>query len=141
MATGLNITATATDPNGNTSEFSSVAIVQAAPVNVSGDLSVSYGGFVYNRTTREFTQTVKITNTSGAPIPGPIQLLLSNLKNASLVNASGTSDGNPYITVLSSGSLGIGQSLTFTLVFADPTLAAISYNSEFLAGPLPTNDD
>ncbi len=137
VAVGLNITATATDPNGNTSEFSAPDNVQAAPVNVNADLSVTAGGFIYNRTTREFSQTLTIKNTSGAPIPGPIELELVNLKNATLVNSSGTYQGNPYITILSSGSLGIGQSLTFTLYFSDPTLAQISYTAEFLAGPIP----
>jgi parallel beta-helix repeat protein len=137
VAVGLNITATATDPHGNTSEFSAPDNVQAAPVNVNADLSVTPGGFVYNRTTREFCQTITIKNTSGAPIPGPIELELVNLRNATLVNSSGTYQGNPYITILSSGSFGIGQSLTFTLYFSDPTLATISYTSEFLAGPIP----
>ena len=44
------------------------------------------------------------------------------------------------ITFLSSGSLGIGQSLSITLVFADPTLATISYTPEFVAGPIPPGD-
>ena len=48
--------------------------------------------------------------------------------------------GSPYITVLSSGSLGVGQSLTITLVFTGPTLAAIGYTPEFLAGPIPDFD-
>jgi hypothetical protein len=137
VATGLNITATATDPGGNTSEFSAPTTVQAAPVNVSGDVSVKFGGFVYNRTTRQFTQTLTITNISGTSIPGPIELVFLNLKNASVVNLSGTYQGNPYITVLSSGSLGAGQSVTITLTFADPTLTPITYASEFLAGPIP----
>jgi hypothetical protein len=111
------------------------------PSNVTSDLSVKAGGFVYNRTSRQFTQTLTITNISGAAISGPIELMLVNLKNASLVNQSGTYQGNPYITILSNGSLGVGQSLTITLTFADPTLAAISYTSEFLAGPLPPPDE
>ena len=141
MAVGLNITATATDPNSNTSEFSMPVAVQPAIVNVTGDLSVKYGGFVYNRTTRQFTQTLTITNISGSAITGPIELVLLNLENATLVNRSGTYQGSPYITVLSTGSLGIGQSVTITLVFTDPTLATISYTPEFLAGPIPPDDD
>ena len=137
VAPGLNITATATDPSGNTSEFSTAVTVQS---NVTGDLSVTYGGFVYNRTTREFTQTLTIKNISGAAITGPIELVLLNLKNATLANETGTFEGNPYITILSSGSLGVGQSLTISLTFVDPTLAAITYTPEFLAGPLPDFD-
>ena len=103
-------------------------------------LSVKLGGFVYNRTTRQFSQTLTITNISGAAITGPIELVLLNLENATLANQTGVTQGSPYITILSSGSLGVGQSLTITLVFTDPTLATITYTPEFLAGPLPDSD-
>jgi len=114
--------------------------VQPAPMNVTSDLSVKLGGFVYNRTTRQFTQAVTITNISGAVITGPIELVLPDLENATLVNETGVTQGSPYITVLSSGSLGVGQSVTIALVFADPTLATITYTPEFLAGPIPPGD-
>jgi len=140
VAAGLNITATATDPNGNTSQFSAPATVNTATVDVTSDLSVTFGGFVYNRTTRQFTQTLTIANISGSAISGPIELVFLNLKNATLVNQSGTYQGSPYITILSSGSLGVGQSVSITVVFNDPTLAAIRYTFEFLAGPIPTQD-
>ena len=74
VAAGLNVTATATDANGNTSEFSAAVTVQT---NVTSDLSVKFGGFVYNRTTRQFSQTLTITNISGVPISGPIELVSS----------------------------------------------------------------
>ena len=138
VAAGINITATATDPNSNTSEFSAPATVQS---NVTGDLSVKFGGFVFNRLTRQFSQTLTITNTSGAPITGPIKLVLLNLKNAMLANQTGTAQGNPYITVLDGGSLGAGQSFIVTLAFVDPTLAPITYTAEFLAGPIPPDSD
>ena len=44
VATGLNITATATDPFGDASEFSAAVTVQS---NVTSDVSVKSGGFVY----------------------------------------------------------------------------------------------
>jgi hypothetical protein len=64
-------------------------------------------------------------------------LVLLNLKNATLVNQTGVTQRRPYITVLRSGSLGAGESLTITLVFNDPTLARITDAPEFLAGPIP----
>jgi large repetitive protein len=137
---GLNVTATVTDPDGNTSEFSAALTVQQAPMNVTDDLAVTMGGFIYNRTTRQFTQTVTFRNISDTAITGPIESVLVNLRNATLVNQSGETQGHPFITVLSSGSLGIGQSLTVTLIFADPTLSAISYTPEFLAGPIPSDN-
>jgi uncharacterized protein len=105
--------------------------------NVASELSVKSGGFVYNRSTRQFSQTLTITNISGAPIVGPIELVLLNLTNATLANQTGTTQDDSYITILSSGSVGIGQSLTITLIFVDPTLATIAYTPEFLAGPIP----
>jgi hypothetical protein len=107
------------------------------PVNITVKLTISYGGFVFNRKTGQFSQSITIKNTSGSAIVGPIELVLLNLKTGSLVNQSGTTQGNPYITILSTGSLAAGASITFSLVFADPTLAAISYTGEFLMGVIP----
>jgi large repetitive protein len=140
IALNPNITATATDGDGNTSEFSAPSTVQQAPINVTDDLAITLGGFLFNRITRQFTQTVTFKNVSGAAITGPIELVLLNLRNATLVNQSGETQGDPFITVLNSGSLGIGQSLTVTLIFADPTLATINYTPEFLAGPIPSDN-
>ena len=112
-------------------------LTNTPPVNINAELKITFGGFVFNRKTGRFTQTLKITNISGAVINGPINLLLVNLKNATLVNQSGTYEGSSYLTLLSSGSLGIGASLSTTLTFADPSLAAITYMPEFLMGPLP----
>ena len=137
LSQGVNITATATDSAGNTSEFSLPVTVQ---LNVTSKISVKSGGLVYNRTTRQFSQTLTITNVGGTAIVGPIELVLQNLNNGSLVNASGTSQGSPYITDLSSGTMGAGQTLTITLIFADPTLASITYAPEFLAGSMPEFD-
>ena len=72
-----------------------MTIVHAPPEkkvipNITNDLSIKYGGFVFNRKTGQFTQSVTITNTSGAAITGPIELVLTNLKNATLVNQTGT---------------------------------------------------
>jgi Bacterial Ig-like domain (group 3) len=113
--------------------------VTAAPAltNVTADLSIKFGGFIFNRKTAQLAQSLTITNTSGAAITWPIELVFENLKNATLVNRTGTYSGTPYITILSSGSLGVGQSLTISLLFADPTLQAITYTAEFLAGPIP----
>ncbi len=135
--------------NGTTGTYAIAALAAGAasavdfeltndPSNLIDGLSVKYGGFVYNRAKRQFTQTLTITNISGAAIMGPINLVLLNLENATLANETGTDQGNPYIAILSSGSLGAGQSLTVTLTFVDPTLAPISFTPEFLAGPIPS---
>jgi hypothetical protein len=117
--------------------FNQTVTAARALTNVTADLSIKSGGFIFNRKTAQFAQSLTITNTSDAAITGPIELVFENLKNATLANQTGTYSGTPYITILSSGSLGVGQSLTVSLIFADPTLQAITYTSEFLAGPIP----
>ena len=136
------ITAGFLPENGNFgASLTEIPATQVVTQTIStNSIKVSLGGLVYNRTTRQFTQTLTITNISGAAIAGPIELVLLNLNNATLVNQTGVTQGSPYITVLSSGSLGVGQSVTIALVFADPTLATITYTPEFLAGPIPPGD-
>jgi Right handed beta helix region len=139
VAGSYAVTATTT---GITSSASfSLTNSPSGPVNVTSDLSVQFGGLVYNRASRQFTQTLTVTNVSSGALAGPIELVLLDLKNASLVNESGVTQGNPYITILTSGSLGAGQSLSITLVFSDPTLAGISYTAEFLAGAISSDDE
>jgi uncharacterized repeat protein (TIGR03803 family) len=120
----------------------SLVFTQIVSQVVSNDLTVKFGGFTFNRSTRQFTQSVTITNHGSEPIVGPIEFELFNLTNASLVNQTGAAptQASPYTVVLTTGSLAAGQSLTFTLVFVDPTLAAIAYSSEFLAEPIPSED-
>jgi hypothetical protein len=141
LSTGSQLITAVYGGDGNfTTSTSKVLSQTVQPANVTSDLSVKLGGFAYNRTTRKFTQTVTITNISGAAITGPIELVLLNLENATLVNETSVTQASAYITVVSSGSLGIGQSVTIALVFADPTLATITDTPEFLAGPIPSDD-
>ena len=132
---------TATASGVATSASFNLTNTNGGPTNVTGELSVKYSGFTYNPKPRLSSQAVTITNIGNAPINGPIELVLLNLTNATLLNQSGTYEGNPYITILSGGSLGVGQSLTVTLLFSDPSRAAITYTAEFLAGPIPTATD
>jgi hypothetical protein len=87
------------------------------------------------------TQLVKVTNVSGSKLPGPISLVLDNLKaSVTLVNASGvtanaTPLGSPYVT-LTTGSLNNGASVTITLTFKNtPITAPITYSTRVVAGP------
>jgi len=137
---GQAVTATATDASGNTSEFSRATSVAPAVADVSARVRVDRGGFSFNRRTGRFLQQVTITNTSAAPIIGPISLVLDDLStNATLLNRTGTTrrvgrTGSPYIDVPGDGSLGVGQSVTILLEFDNPSLRSISYSTRVLAG-------
>jgi sugar lactone lactonase YvrE len=106
-----------TSSNGYASGTAGPATLTVAPLNVTSSVTVTgSSGLVYNRVTHIGTESITITNTSGATINGPLQLLLV-ISNPAVTasNASGTYLGNPYWT--SAGSLAPGASVTITVQF------------------------
>jgi hypothetical protein len=108
--------------------------------DVSGAVSVTRGGNVFNLGTKRYAQTVTLTNTSAMPIQGPISLVVDGLGSAvSLFNLTSLTDSlfppadDPYIS--NNTGLAPGQSVSIALQFTDPTRAAISYTTRVLAGP------
>jgi hypothetical protein len=104
-------------------------------VDVSSSVTVTLGPIVLNPVTRRYAQTVMVTNNSSAAITPAISLVLDNLANATLVNATGTTafgspSVSPYIT---GGGVAAGQTVSFSLQFSDPTNGAISYTTRVLA--------
>jgi hypothetical protein len=88
-------------------------------------------------------QTLKVMNTSGTAIQGPIYLVLDGLtNNVKLVNATGVSQthvtpGDPF-KLLTMGPLGAGQSMMVNLMFTarNPNkVMAVNFNTFVLAGP------
>ncbi len=60
--------------------------------DVSGSVTVTPHGFLYNRSTGQFVQQVTVTNHSASSIGGPMQLFIESLtSDAALANASGVS--------------------------------------------------
>lgn len=103
-------------------------------VDVSASVKTVQSGLKGNLVTNKFTGTVTITNTSGAPINGPLQLRLDGLSaNVSLDNRSGIVNGVPYITV-SNGTLAAGASVTVTTTFSNPTKTQIAYTPAVISG-------
>ena len=107
--------------------------------DVSAIVTVTRSGYVLNPVTGRYAQTVMVTNNSASTITGPLSLVLDSLSaNTMLFNATGTTDtlelpaGSPYLNV--NVNLDAGQNTSFVLQFADPTHAAINYNTRVLAG-------
>lgn len=108
--------------------------------DVSAIVTVTRSGYVLNPVTGRYAQTVTITNNSANTLNGPLSLVLDGLSaNATLFNATGTTDtlelpaGSPYLNA--NVNLAGGQNTSFVLQFADPSHAAINYNTRVLAGP------
>jgi hypothetical protein len=112
--------------------------------DVTSQVQITRTGFRYNHSTGHFDLIGSVTNTSGAPIPGPISLVVDNLSsNASLYGISGDTlcaapQGSPYINI---GNVGAGQSLTpggsisGAISFIDTAMTGITYSLRVLAGP------
>jgi hypothetical protein len=85
-------------------------------------------------------QMVLLRNMSGAPIQGPLYLLLDRLTpGVRLMNATGTSQahvtpGDPYL-MLSAGQLAAGGATVVDLIFYNPHHKAVKFNTFVLAGP------
>lgn len=140
-AIDYNIGDTADDPYVNNafraSDHDPVVVslnLAGGTTDVSARVTLVQSGLKGNLITNKFSGTVTITNTSGAPIAGPLQLRLDGLPaSVSLDNRSGIDNGVPYITV-ASGTLAAGAQLTVTTAFSNPAKAQITFTPKLISG-------
>jgi len=137
LVTPDNQTITATDTVTPSITGTSGAIdVAAGVVDVSGQVTVTLGGYRYNPGTHLYGQSITLTNT-GAAITGPISLVLTNLTtNVVLANAVGTTSvfaplGRSYVNT---AGLASGASESVAMEYTDTANVAISYTTQILAG-------
>ena len=132
------------DASGNIGTATSqVTVVPACAANVTGLVKVARGGLLQNRTTGRFVQTVTVTNTSTAPIDGPVSLVLDSLSlNATLyapvgVTGCAAPTGSSYVAVNAGvdGILSPGETGSVVLEFVNPSKLIIAYTTRVLAGP------
>jgi hypothetical protein len=106
--------------------------------NVTASVAVTRSGFSYSPLSKRYAQTLTLNNTAGSTITGPIYVILDNLTaHAALYNTGGSiacaaPTGSPYVSI--AGPIGAGASTNVVLQFTDPTNAAITYTTRFLAG-------
>ena len=104
-------------------------------VVVSPQVSVTQTGFVRNRATGIWSATMTVTNTGGSAIAAPIQVVLNNLTaGVTMTNNTGLRNGSPYITVVSSGSLAPGASVSVVIQFSNPGNGFIGFTPETDSG-------
>lgn len=102
---------------------------QPPPTLLGGtQIQVTGSGLAYSRVTRTFDGTVTVSNIGTTAIAGPIQIVMDSLTSGvTLVNASSTFGGFPYITVPGVNSLAPGQSATVSVQFMNPSFTAIYF--------------
>jgi hypothetical protein len=107
---------------------------QVSYIDVTGQVSIYKSGLTYKRKTQTYEGTVTVTNTSATAIAGPLQVELQNLiSGVTLVNATATHAGNPYITAAPTG-LAPGASVTVPVKFSNPARVGISYSTRVYSG-------
>lgn len=94
---------------------------------------VKRGGIVRDRRTGRFVQQLTITNSTGAPLAGPVTLTLDNLSsNATLAN--GTSANTITLGGVGAAGVAAGATTSLTLEFTNPSNGPISYTPTLSAG-------
>ena len=128
----------------NVSQQGSLAVFglrnASCAADVSGQISVTRGGWRYNHATNSYIQTVTLTN-NGSSLAGPVSLVLDNLTSTSqLISGSGTTScgsatGSFYQNAtLNLNSLGAGQSTQVYLSASNSSAQTITFNTRVLAG-------
>jgi predicted extracellular nuclease len=107
--------------------------LKAPYTDVTAGVRTLGSGLTLNRLTGRYTGTLTVTNSGASALTGPLQVALNGLAGGiTLVNASGTQAGAPYITV--PGGLAPGASVTLPLTFSKTGTANISYTAKIYSG-------
>ncbi|MCQ8119474.1 NHL domain-containing protein [Methylomonas rosea] len=111
-------------------------------MSVNDQVTVTFTGYALNRYTNTFDTLATLSNKSSQAIQIPIQLVISNISQATvkLANASGAlADGTPYVSVpLGDGALSPGETVkNIPLKFSNPQRVGFTF-SKSVMGVLPT---
>lgn len=113
------------------------------PTQLTGQFQLTRGGIRLDRNTGFYVQQVTVRNTSNAPVPVPLYLVLSGLPaGVTLVSKSGLTEqlapsGRPYIVMRPAGdglTMTPGAALNYTFQFLNPTRVNIGYTLDVVGG-------
>jgi hypothetical protein len=103
----------------------------------SGNVATTASGLVYSRAAQTFNGTVTVRNMGGSTISGPLLILFTgNPAGVTLVNATGSLPGTPYITAPNPAGLAPGQSVTVSVQFNNPSNLKISVTPVIYPGSM-----
>jgi len=108
----------------------------SSSIAVGSPVSLSFGSITYNSHTKLYSETVTLTNNTSGTLTGPMSVALTNLPSGvTLTDATGTTNGNPYMRFLTSGkTLRKGANVSITLTFTAPSLSSITFGTEVVVG-------
>lgn len=130
-------TVTASIANGASAAFT-LTNIATGPVEVTSKVQILRLRLIYSFRSHGFNGSVTVTNTSGAPMAGPLQLVFSALTPGfSVANATGTSSYGPYITLTGVPSLAPGTTATVNVQFAAPAFQPFDYTPRLFSGVFP----
>ncbi|CAN7306199.1 discoidin domain-containing protein [Pseudoduganella sp. LjRoot289] len=130
---GNTVTYWSVDKAGNVEQAQSATVTIHHLADVSASVKMTQQGATLNRATGKYVGSVTVTNTSGAALPGPLQLKLNGLTSGlTLDNASGSNAGAPYVTV--AGPLNAGATVNVPLTFSNPARSTVSYTPALYQG-------
>jgi hypothetical protein len=99
------------------------------------NVAVTASGLLFSRVTQTYDGTFTIINTGAQTIAGPIQLVLNNLPfGVTVTNATGSTNGSPFLTIPGVASLGPGKSASVSVHFHDPLNESISAHALVYSG-------
>jgi hypothetical protein len=110
--------------------------VVSSGFTAASPVSILLGTITYSSKTGLYSETVTLTNTTGATLTGPMSLELTNLPSGvALTDSTGTTNGNPYVSFLASGkTLKKNADVSVTLTFTAPSLSDIDFGTEVVVG-------
>jgi len=113
------------------------------PQEVTGQVSVTFSGLRYNRSTGTFDTQATVINTSDSAIQGPIEFVVDSISidTVTLSNAEGTSsDGHPFVTIaLPDNALDPKEVGAVILRFTNPTRVRFTFTHR-VVGSMASNN-
>jgi len=106
--------------------------------DVSAQVRVTQNGFGRNHQTGIWTATMTVANTTNSPISGPLKVALTQLTAGdTMTNATGSYNGDPYITLPGVATLNAGQSASVPIQFNNSSNGYINYVPKTYSGVFP----
>ncbi|WP_174900530.1 PD40 domain-containing protein [Rugamonas rubra] len=123
------------EADGVKSQVRPVELVFAKPaLDITASVTTYSSGLSFNRATQQFSGTFTVTNATGAALKGPFQVQFDALPaGITLLNASGSHDGSPYVSVNDAG-LAPGASFSFPVLYLNPAKLGLPYTNKIYSG-------